>query len=58
MPDSFHRSEVAALVDRVKHDHPSPSWYTPQLSRPMIDFEKVRATPAVQALYDSLSNAI
>jgi hypothetical protein len=26
-PGSFHRSEVAALVDRVQHDHPEPDWY-------------------------------
>ena len=57
MPGTFRRSEVAALVDRVQHDHPFPSWYTPDLSRPTIDFEKVQATPAVQALYDSLSRA-
>jgi hypothetical protein len=26
-PGSFTRSEVAALVDRLQHDHPEPDWY-------------------------------
>jgi hypothetical protein len=26
-PKSFRKSELAALVDRLKHDHPEPDWY-------------------------------
>jgi hypothetical protein len=24
---SFQRSEIAAFIDRLKHDHPEPDWY-------------------------------
>jgi hypothetical protein len=57
-PGSFRRSEIAALVDRVKHDHPAPSWYTPQLNRNVVEFDNMKATPAAQALYDSVSRAL
>lgn len=54
-PGSFQRSEVAAFVDRVKKDHPNPSWYTPELARPRIDFSDIAASPEVQKLYDAIS---
>lgn len=26
-PDSFHKSELAAYINRMQHDHPEPDWY-------------------------------
>ena len=54
-PGSFRRSEVAAFVDRVKNDHPNPSWYTPALATPRIDFADIPASPEVQKLYDAMT---
>lgn len=57
MPGSFHRSEIAALVNRVQSDHAFPSWYTPELNRARVDFQTVDATAAVQSLYDSITRS-
>ena len=27
LPGSFQRSEVAAFINRLQHDHPEPDWY-------------------------------
>lgn len=54
-PGSFRKSEVAAFVNRVKHNHPAPDWYAAKLRKPRLDAKGIQPSAKIRKLYDSMT---
>lgn len=54
-PKSFSKSEVAAFVNRLQNDHPSPDWYVAlQKEERLAGLDKVEANHLSKELYGNL----
>lgn len=54
-PKSFSKSEVAAFVNRLQNDHPSPDWYVElQKEERLAGLDKVEANQLSKELYGNL----
>ena len=54
-PGSFQKSEVAAYINRLQHDHPEPDWYQDlQRAERLSPFEKVQPNQLSMDLYGDL----
>lgn len=53
-PGSFAKSELAALINRMQHDHPEPDWYQDlKLAERLSPFDKVEPNQLSMAMYDT-----
>lgn len=54
-PKSFSKSEVAAFVNRLQNDHPTPDWYVAlQKEERLAGLDKVEANNLSKEIYNSL----
>jgi hypothetical protein len=54
-PGSFQKSEIAAFINRLQHDHPEPDWYQDlKRAERLSPFEKVEPNQLSMDLYGDL----